>query len=154
MSGSLYLLLLLPAMPLVYDDFRTRRVDVVWLAGLGLVSFTLGYVERGWTPLLLYTAVNICVLLLLVAAVALYLLLRGRGVRALFNQYFGAGDAVFMLAVTPLFSSAAYVRFLLVSCLAALVCRAISRRKTIPLAGVMGLTLVVYALCKTTGLWS
>lgn len=85
---------------------------------------------------------------------ALYQLLQRRPLRAFFTHYFGAGDVVMLAAVVPLFSPTAYVRFLLASCLAALGWWAVRRPATIPLAGFMALTLGVYALCKTAGLWS
>lgn len=85
---------------------------------------------------------------------ALYQLLRRRPLRAFFTHYFGAGDAVMLAAVAPLFSPECYVRFLLVCCLTALGWWVVRRPATIPLAGFMALTLAVYALCKTAGLWS
>lgn len=74
--------------------------------------------------------------------------------RTLFATSFGTGDVVMMAVVTPLFAPMAYVRFLLVSCIAALIWWVVRRPATIPLAGFMALTLGVYALCKTVGIWS
>ena len=65
-----------------------------------------------------------------------------------------AGDAVMMAAVAPLFGPAAYVRFLLAATLVALGWWAVRRPATIPLAGFMALTLSVYVVFKTAGLWN
>lgn len=71
-------------------------------------------------------------------------------------RQFGAGDAVFLLAVTPLFAPTEFLYFLLAACIAAFIWWSLlrsKRRRTIPLAGFMALTLVGYSLCKFFGLW-
>lgn len=149
-----YLLLLVPAVPLAYEDFRMRQVSVVWLALLGVGCFGTAWLASGFVAALSCTAANGCVLAVLAAVMTLYQLLRRRPLRAFFTHYFGSGDAVMLAAVVPLFSPAGYVRFLLVCCLAALGWWAVRRPATIPLAGFMALTFGVFALCKTAGLWS
>ncbi|HJF88593.1 MAG TPA: hypothetical protein K8W14_01935 [Alistipes onderdonkii] len=98
--------------------------------------------------------VNAGVLAALGFAMLLYQLCRRRPLRDFFSRDFGAGDAVMMVAVAPLFGPAAYVRFLLAAGLAALVWWGVRRPATIPLAGFMALTLAVYVACKTAGLWN
>lgn len=149
-----YLLLLVPAAPLAYDDFRMRRVAVVWLAVLGGTAVAVGWLAAGLQPMLVHAAVNAGVLVLFGCAMLLYEFARRRGPGDYFSRSFGAGDAVMMAAVAPLFSPAAYVRFLLAACIAALGWWAVKRPGTIPLAGFMALTLAVYVVCKTAGLWS
>ena len=58
-----------------------------------------------------------------------------------------------MAAVAPLFGPAAYVRFLLAATLVA-GWWAVRRPATVPLAGFMALTLSVYVVFKTAGLWN
>lgn len=147
-----YLLLLVPAAPLVYDDFRMRRVAVVWLAVLGVGSFGVSWRVQGFDAALLGTVLNTVLLSVLCAALAGWHLLRGKSFGTFFRRSFGPGDAVMMAVVTPLFGPTAYVRFLLASCLAALTWWTVRRPKTIPLAGFMALTLSVYVVCKTAGL--
>lgn len=149
-----YLLLLVPAVPLARDDFRTRQVAVVWLAALGVAAVAIGCLAYGVRPALLHAAVNAGLLLLLGGALAAWLSVRRRPLRDFFRESFGVGDAVFMLAVTPLFEPTAYVRFLLAANLAALAWWACKRPMTIPLAGFTALALVGYALSKTIGLWT
>lgn len=149
-----YLLLLVPAAPLAYDDFRMRRVAVVWLAVLGAVAVAVGWLSAGLRPMLVHTAANACMLVLFGSAMLLCHFSRRRPPGEFFSRSFGAGDAVMMVAVAPLFSPAAYVRLLLAACIAALGWWAVKRPATIPLAGFLALTLVVYVVCKTAGLWS
>lgn len=149
-----YLLLLVPAVPLAYEDFRMRQVAVVWLVALGTGCFGTTWLASGFVAALSVTVANGCVLAVFGGFLALYQLLRRRPLRTFFTHYFGSGDMVMLAAVAPLFSPAGYVRFLLVCCLAALGWWAARRPATIPLAGFMALTLAVYALCKTAGLWS
>lgn len=149
-----YLLLLIPAVPLARDDFRMRRVAVVWLAALGAGCFGVAWGMQGFEMTLLDTALNTALLVLFVLTLTGWHLLRGKPLRTFFRSSFGSGDVVMMLAVVPLFIPGSYVRFLLVSCLAALAWWTVKRSETIPFAGIMAVVLGVYALCKTLGLWS
>lgn len=149
-----YLLLLIPVVPLAREDFRTRRVAVVWLAVLGVAAVAVGWTSFGFRPMLLHAGVNAGILVIFSAAMLGYQLLRHRPVRTFFEQSFGLGDVVMMIAVVPLFVPGSYVRFLLVSCLAGLAWWTVKRSETVPLAGIMALTLAVYAVSKTAGLWS
>lgn len=114
----------------------------------------VGCMTEGLRPLLTHSAANMIILLLLGGSLVIWQVVRRRPLRAFFIRSFGAGDAVMMAAVAPLFDPVAYVRFLMVSCLAALMWWTLKRPATLPLAGFMALTLCVYALCKTAGLWS
>ena len=42
-----YLLLLLPAAVLARDDFRTRRVGILWLAALGAAAVVAAWSTQG-----------------------------------------------------------------------------------------------------------
>lgn len=149
-----YLLLLIPAAPLACGDFRRREVAVVWLAVLGAGAFGVKWGTEGIGEALICTAVNICTLLFFVAVMIFYLFLRRRPLQEFFVRWFGAGDVVMMLAVTPLFIPAGYVRFLLAANFAALVWWCVRRPATLPLAGFMALTFAVYVVFKTAGLWT
>ncbi len=149
-----YLLLLIPAVPLVRDDFGTRRVAVVWLSALGAGCFGVTWIVSGIGAAFSCTAINVCLIAVFGAVMALYQLLLRRPLGDFFTRYFGAGDVAMLAAVAPLFTPAAYVRFLLAANLAALGWWAVRRPATIPLAGFMALTLSVYVVCKTAGLWS
>lgn len=149
-----YLMLLLPAVPLARQDFRLREVSVGWLALLGVVSVAAGWCSFGLRGTMVHVAVNAGILVLFGGAMVLYHLLRRRPLQEFFTRSFGAGDALMMLAVAPIFCPTAYVRFLLVSSLAATGCWLVRRSRTVPLAGWMALTLAAYAISGTAGLWN
>lgn len=147
-----YLLLLVPAAPLVYTDFRMRCISIGGLAALWGAAIAVGWTSFGFRPMLLHAGVNACILVIFSGTMLGYQLLRQRPVRTFFEQSFGLGDIVMMIAVVPLFAPGSYMRFLLVSCLAALGWWMMKRTETIPFAGIMAIVLGIYALCKTFGL--
>lgn len=149
-----YLLLLIPAVPLVYTDFRMRCVSVWSLVALCSAAVAIGWTSFGFRTMLLHAGINAGILVIFSGAMLGYQWLRHRPVRTFFEQSFGLGDVVMMIAVVPLFVPCSYVRFLLVSCLAALAWWTVKRSETIPFAGIMAVVLGVYALCKTLGLWN
>ncbi len=147
-----YLLLLLPAVPLARDDFRTRRVGVVWLAVFGVTALAVGGLCDGWRTMLLHAAVNALLLGLLGVLLAAYL----RLCRKRIDRSLGAGDAVFLLVITPLFSPEAYLHFLIAACVLALVWWTFlrpPRRSTIPFVGVAGIALGGWILVKIIRVW-
>lgn len=107
-----YSLLLFPALHLAWEDFRMREVSVLWLAVLGALSVAVGWGVSGLYPMLWRAVVNAGVLAALGFAMLLYQLCRRRPLRDFFSRDFGAGDAVMMAAVAPLFAPGVYVRFL------------------------------------------
>lgn len=153
----IYLLPVLPASVLARDDFRTRRVGIGWLGALAVAAAVAAWQGEELRGMLLRTLCNALLLLVLLGALALWFGVRHRmPPRRLFVSGFGAGDCALLLAAAPLFVPAAYVRFLLAGCLAALVwwlCLRPRRRRTIPLAGFLALVLIGHSFCKFFGLW-
>lgn len=148
------LLVLPPAVLLAREDFRTRRISVVWLAALAVACLFAGIRESGFDAVLLRALLNGALVGLLLGALALWQAWRHPEARNLFAHALGAGDAWTLLAVAPLFDTVSFVRFLLAACLAALAWWIVKRPATLPLAGMLLLTLTVHVFCKTCGLWS
>lgn len=142
LSSYPYLFLLLPAAVLARDDFRTRRVGVVWLAVLGITAVVSAWLTQGRHAMAEHALCN--ALLLLLSAALLTLCLRLRGQRI--GRAAGAGDGVFLLCVAPLFAPAEYMRFMIACCTAALVWWACGGRRcrTIPFVGTGGIVLAVW----------
>ena len=147
-----YLLLLLPTAVLCCEDFRMRRVGIAWLLVLGAASAAAAGAVDDRTAVLRHAGCNIGLLVLLGVLLGGYLRLRGRRI----GQAAGGGDAVFLLALTPLFTPDAYVRFLIAACLLALVwwawlgCR---RGRTIPFVGFGGIALGGWLFFQITESW-
>jgi len=143
-------LLLLPAAVLARDDFRTRRVDVVWLTVLGGTVIGATWAAEGWRTMLLHAICNAVLLVLSGAVLVGYLRLRHLAVR----HAFGGGDIIFLLAVTPLFAPAEFLRFLIAACIVALLWRACCgcRRRTIPFVGTAAVALAGWVALQFIGL--
>ncbi len=146
-----YLFLLLPVAVLARDDFRVRRVGIVWQAALGGTAAAAAWLVQGWRAMAEHTLCN--VLLLLLSGILLTLCLRLR--RMTISRATGAGDVLFLLAVAPLFPPEGYLRFMIACCLAALmwwVCCG-RRYRTIPFVGTAGIVLAVWVAIECLHLW-
>lgn len=146
-----YLLPLVPAAVLACEDWRTRRVSVSWLAVLSVSAGAAAWLTEGWRTMLLQTAGNAALLLLSGTALFGYLRLRRLAVR----HSVGAGDALFLLAVAPLFAPTGFLRFVIAACVVALlwwVCCG-RRRRTIPFVGAGGLALAGWVAFRFLDLW-
>lgn len=148
----LYLVLIIPAVMLACDDFRFRRVHILWLIVLGALSVLTEGCFISWHLTVMQILFNSISIGLLLGGVTLWIWIRHRqSPRNLFSQWLGAGDFFMMLTTTPLFTQKAYVYYLLVSCGSSLVwwsCRKNKHVKTIPLAGFMALILIIYSIGK------
>lgn len=149
-----YLLLLLPAIALMWDDFRVREVGVVWLAALCVAAVMAGWLMAGFCSMVFHVAANGCILLLMGGAIALWQVVHRLSFHDVFTRSLGSGDVVMLGALSPLFAPDSYVRFVLAACIAALGWWVVKRPSTLPLAGFMALTLVAYVIYKITGLWN
>lgn len=146
-----YLLPLVSAAVLACEDLRTRRVNVSWLAVLSVAAGAAAWLTEGWRTMLLQTAGNAALLLLSGMLLVGYLRLRRLAVR----HSVGAGDALFLLAVAPLFAPTEFLWFLIVACVVALLWRACCgrRRRTIPFVGAGGIALAGWVAFRFLGLW-
>ncbi len=118
------------------QDLRYRAIHIL----LPVAIFVLGIIrhvikEWFWIDLLM----NILFVLLIMAGLAAYLSLKNRRAVNPFKMDIGWGDVLFLLAVTPLFSSMSYMFFFISGMLLAIVCHiinhCITKTRTIPLAG-------------------
>lgn len=145
------LLLLIPAAMLCCEDFLMRRVSIVRLAALGVSAVGVSWCVVGWRTMLLQTAGNAVVLLLAGTILVGYLRLRRLAVR----HSVGTGDALFLLAVAPLFAPTEFLRFLIAACIVALLWRVCCgrRRRTIPFVGAAGIVLIGWVALQFLRLW-
>lgn len=140
--------------PLMVWDFRRRRVAATWLGVLGMAALVAGWYGEGGA-VIGRVLCNALVLVFLAACMGIYFRLRYGKSRGRWRWFLGAGDVWFVGALTPLFAPEAFVRFLIVACLAALgwyVCR-YPRRRTIPFVGIAGAVFIGRALFYLGRAW-
>lgn len=136
-------------LPIVVSDFRRRRISVLWLAALfAVTAFTAAYTEspRAAMTHFLYGCALVALLMLCLAG---YLKLRYRRIRL--GSAFGAGDRYCIVALSPMFPPADLLKLLVASALAALAWDRIAnrgRRRTIPFAGMIGITLICVTIIR------
>lgn len=142
-------------MPLLVSDFRCRRVGVGWLALFGAVAVLTTVTLYPFCRACLHTGINCGLLVMLGLLLWIYFRLR-HGLRRL-RYCLGSGDVWLLMASAPLFAPAAFLRFLIFSCLLSLlwwVAAGRKHRRTIPFAGMLGLTLWGVALLNLFRLWN
>lgn len=134
-----YILPLLSVALMMRSDIRTRRIDVRWLAAFAVGTMTIGMDKYGFRDAAIYSAANICILgAMLLMLGAFY------GFRRLFRCGFGAGDALFFVAVAPMCDMRSYVIYLIATFACGAVWGLASHRRSVPLVGVAGFTFVIH----------
>lgn len=160
MVSLLNLILLIPAAPLVIEDFRERRVRLVWLLVLAALSLFISILYIGMRPAIVNILSNSALLLLTGTAVGLWFYARGSGAPGnrlhSLKRLLGAGDIVFLFALTPLFGPKEYVIFIISASVFSLcwwLCIMTLRRRnaTIPFIGTAGILLCACMIIRT--LW-
>lgn len=137
----LRLLSIFPLSVMMVSDARNRTVSSWWLSAFGLILVVAGVVEDGWREALINIVCNFFVLLVMGASLLVYSKIRKRSLM----EMLGAGDVIFLAALTPAFGIEAYLRFLIVSAIFALLSWPLFRRMQ---SGVTGIPLVtVFGVC-------
>lgn len=142
----LSLAILLPALPIIYEDFRYRAIHWIWVA---LLSLAILYVYPLRWPLV---AINGFFLLLQVLFLTLYFSLKHRQLVNITQDYLGIGDLVFFIPLCLFFPPVHLILFFVGSLLLSLLgfsgYRLFTQRQiaTVPLAGCMALVLIFVQL--------
>lgn len=134
-----YLLPLLPIAAMMRSDIRTRRIDVRWLAAFAVGTMTIGMAKYGFREAAIYSAANICIFGAMLLMLGIFY-----GFRCLFRYGFGAGDALFFVAVAPTCDMRPYVIYLIATFACGAVWGLVSHRRSVPLVGVAGFTFVIH----------
>ena len=140
------LVLMLPLAALVVEDFRSRTVSLLWLIIFSVLSVIVSITVNGLWPMVVNTVSNLSLLLYMAIGIAIYFRIKHRHWLNPFKEYVGSGDALFLMAVAPMFGLRDFLLLLICGSvfsllwmlLARLVCR---RSKTIPFVATMGITL-------------
>jgi len=152
------LIWLVPAVvsvPLVVSDFRCRRVSVLWLAAVFLVCTAVAVYTESPLTALHHLLAGCILIVLLMLCLTCYLWLRYG--RARLGDAFGAGDWCYIVALSPLFSLSDLLKLLVAAALLSLVWYRLlnrGRRRTIPFAGIIGITLTGVIIIRFCTLWT
>ncbi|MFM2016879.1 MAG: hypothetical protein RL007_535 [Bacteroidota bacterium] len=134
------------------QDFRSRSISV-WLLPVICVSLTVTqWVQSDWSVIGYNAAVNMILLLGLYIAMTIWFSLKARSWVRLDDVYIGRGDLLLLLLLAPVFAPFNYLLFFISGSAAALVVYGIlnlfrpDAKRLIPLAGMLGITLVLFCL--------
>ncbi len=114
--GCLTLIMLIPLVKLINDDFRWREVAVWWLAAMAVCAAGIAVTQEGWSEMLAKIGLNMLLLFYMGAGVVLYTAIKSHKLINPVNSYIGLGDILFFVALTPLFTIKQFA-WLLVSCM-------------------------------------
>lgn len=134
---------------IVYEDFRYRGVHWFLFPILWALAFYLGFSRLETVLAYRFVLFNAAFLLLHFIVLSLYFSLKEKRLINLFQHYLGLGDALFVIALLPLFNPLALQKFIIVVAFVSLVLFLVLRQavlptlRTVPLAGCMALALLL-----------
>ena len=143
MAIALSLLVVSMLAVIAYQDFRYREVLVWYFVILFVASLPLVTKAVDFKTLLVNSIVNVCIVTFQLVVLTLYFSLKNKTVTNIFNNYLGVGDIVFFLVCCVWFSPMNFVCFFLAALVTSLLIQSVLRFKTIPLAGIMAVMLVL-----------
>lgn len=128
-----------------YQDWKFRTIHIL----LPLLIFVLSlYILRHEIQVLFKVIIyNSVFFLFTLSILTIYMSIKNKGFLNPFQNYFGLGDLLFYLAITPLFLLQNYVLFFILSMIFAITVqlglKKIMKHNTVPLAGFSALFLFI-----------
>jgi len=145
----LKVILLLSLLCMLWQDWNYRRIHIVFPFIVFGIAFYITQNTIDYRMVLLNSGFFIIVLLSLVV----YMSVKAKTFLNPLQHYFGLGDVLFYLAITPLFYTKQYAVFFIASMLFAIVLQLALKKKsnhdTVPLAGFSSLLLFVVVIVDT-----
>ncbi|MEZ0130701.1 hypothetical protein AB9T88_13425 [Flavobacterium sp. LBUM151] len=138
-------ILLLCLMIVLIQDWKYRRIHLI----LPIVIFALSFYIIPLKKAALFEIIllNTGFFLITLSILTLYMSLKSKKFLNPFEHYFGLGDLLFYIAVTPLFLLKNYILFFILSLLFAIVLqfglKKFIKEETVPLAGFSALFLFI-----------
>ena len=145
----LRLLSIFPLTVMMVSDARSRTVSSWWLSAFGLGLVVDGLIEEGWRETLINIVCNLVVLLVMGVSLLAYSKMRKRPLM----EMLGIGDVIFLAALMPVFGVDAYLKFLIMSAIVALLSCPLFRKMQpgltgIPLVTVFGACFIIVILFR------
>jgi len=110
-----FLSLILPVLPVIYEDFKYRAIHWIWIASLLLL--VLWIYPINWT----YSGLNLLFLGLQLALLSIYFSIKNRKWINLFKEYLGIGDVVFFIPLCFIFSPVNQILFFIITLIFSLI---------------------------------
>lgn len=150
MQKLLSLILIIILIPIIIEDFRSRKISLIWLFGILINSIILQmFTKVSFSDLIFHTSINLCIVAVNYGILTVYFSIKNKKLINLSNYYLGLGDVIFLISVSFLFSPLNFVCFIIFSLfftlLYTLFARLVSlnKFKTVPLAGLQSLFLIL-----------
>ncbi|MFP9119332.1 hypothetical protein ACLI08_16205 [Flavobacterium sp. RNTU_13] len=130
------ILLCLTAM--FFQDLRYREINIALPIILFISGYYLLYKKIGQTAFYI-GSYNLILFLVIFLCMVIYMVIKMKSLVNPFQNYFGLGDLLFYIAVTPLFFLSGYLMFFIASMVFTVVCyfafKKYIAKDSIPLAG-------------------
>jgi hypothetical protein len=143
--------LLLCLLAVFFQDWKYRHIHVAFPLAIFLLS--LYSIWQNHTAITAIIGYNAAFFLITLGILTLYMSLKNKRFLNPFQNYFGLGDLLFYIAVTPLFLLQNYILFFILSMIFAiglqLGLKKIIKEKTVPLAGFTALFLLMVIVKDT-----
>jgi hypothetical protein len=141
-------ILLLCLVVVFIQDWKYRKIHLVLPIVIFIVSFFLIPIKKyNLTEIVIF---NIGFFLITLGILTIYMSLKSEKFLNPFQNYFGLGDLLFYVAVTPLFLLKKYILFFILSLLFAIALqfglKSFIKEETVPLAGFSSLFLFIIIL--------
>lgn len=135
-----------------FQDWKCRRIHVALPLLIFFFSFYLIQIDsKIMFPII---AFNFLFFIVTLSLLTIYMSLKNKRFMNPFQNYFGLGDLLFYIAITPLFLVRTYVFFFILSMLFAIVLQIGLKKKmnesTVPLAGFSSLLLFIIVIKDLT----
>jgi len=133
---------------IVYQDLKYRHIHIVWPAGLFIAAIYTIISKFTNKDAYVITAYNSGFFLFVFLVLFIYMSIKNRQMLNPFKNYFGLGDLLFYLSISPLFLLNNYVLFFVLSMVFSIIVFTLFRKmlstKSIPLAGYASILLIVF----------
>lgn len=134
-----------------FQDWKYRHIHVT--LPIAIFSFSFYITQQQSNIVLKIISYNSIFFLITLSVLTIYMSLKNKQFLNPFQNYFGLGDLLFYLAITPLFLLQKYVLFFILSMIFAVVMqlglKRFTKQETVPLAGFSAFLLIMVILNDT-----
>lgn len=145
MNITFFIVLLICLLILFFQDWKYRSIHIVFPILIFLSSYFIIQRENKLSHQIML--LNMCFFILILSILTMYMSLKNKHFLNPFQNYFGLGDLLFYIAITPLFNLRNYILFFILSMFFAICLQFALEKKmkqnTVPLAGFSALFLFI-----------